>query len=487
MSFPVRVNRKGYADMIPCPGCVGDAVKRIPARFGAGNSDVRESKMNCTGIKKTYFYLKRNGIRKTWSAVRERLEDKKQKPYAWLPPTPEELRAQRSYAQVQSFSVSFSVIVPAYHTPEKCLRELILSLLSQSYENWELILADASSDDSVRTILQEYEDRRIRYVRLAGNGGISENTNEALTYVLGDYVGLLDHDDVLTPDALFEMALQIEGKRKEGQLPRLLYSDEDKCNSDMSAFFEPHRKEEFNLDLILSNNYICHFLVMQTKLIQELGFRKAFDGAQDYDLVLRAVARLWDTPEMIVHIPKILYHWRCHSGSTAENPQSKLYAYEAGKRAVQAFAEQMGWRAYAEDTEHLGFYRLRYAEKLFSVRQDVGAVGGRLVSHGKICGGRMTAEGSVLYEGLPAAYSGYMHRAVLQQDAAALDIRNLELRESFWKLFEEIVGVPYTALPETGKFDFATLPERTDIVAVSLRLSRALRERGFRLLYLPEY
>ena len=230
---------------------------------------------------------------------------------------------------------------------------------------------------------------------------------------------------------------------------------------------------------------------MKTELIRKLKFRREFDGAQDHDLALRAVAsilgdKLTGGEGAILHIPKVLYHWRCHNGSTAENPWSKSYAYDAGRRAVQSFVEKQGWKAKAVDMAHPGFYRLEYEETPLKTREDLGAVGGRLKCKGRVAGGRMTAQGKVLYEGLPANYSGYLHRAVLQQDAEALDIRNLKLRDSAKNLFEKITHVPYTVLPGTEKFDASTLPEGTDPVEVSLRLSKALREQGYRLLYLPE-
>ncbi len=137
--------------------------------------------------------------------------------------------------------------------------------------------------------------------------------------------------------------------------------------------------------------------------------------------------------------------------------------------------------------DHPGFYRLVYDGSPLKIRDDLGAVGGRLVSKGKTVGGRMEADGTVLYAGLPAAYSGYLHRAALQQDAEALDIRNIEVAEPLWELFKEITGVSYSALPGTEKFDPSALPPDLDPVEVSLRLSRALRDRGYRLLYLPEY
>ncbi len=443
--------------------------------------------INLSNLKKTLYFLKRNGMRNTCYEIKERLEQRKQPPYVWMPPSPDLLETQRRKSREGDFNLRFSVVVPAYRTPERCLRELADSLLAQSYPNWELILADATEDDSVSRVAERYRDTRIRYVRLEGNGGISENTNRALELVSGDYVGLLDHDDVLTADALYEMACRIKAEYGAGREPQLLYSDEDKCNSDMTVFYEPNYKEDFNFDLLLCNNYICHFMVMKRELIQSLGLRREFDGAQDYDLALRAVDVLSGREGDILHIPKVLYHWRCHSGSTAENPWSKGYAYDAGRRALQRFADKRNWQAKAADLAHPGFYRLEYSGSPLRTREDLAAVGGRLLSGGKITGGRMRSDGVVMYGGLPAAYSGYLHRAVLQQDAEALDLRCMELRESLRELFTEVTGLRYAVLPGTEKFDWSTLPEDADPVQISLRLSEALRARGFRLLYIPEY
>ena len=163
-------------------------------------------------------------------------------------------------------------------------------MLDQTYGNFELILADASESDQVERVIKTYDDKRILYKRLKQNGGISTNTNQALMYATGDYAALLDHDDVLTRDALYEMASCIWNAENRNVELQLLYSDEDKCDENGTDFYEVHRKEKFNLDLILSNNYICHFMVMKRQMMQELQLRSVCDGAQDYDLVLRAVS-----------------------------------------------------------------------------------------------------------------------------------------------------------------------------------------------------
>ena len=455
--------------------------------------------MNLSNLKKTMYYMRRNGIKNTCYAVFERLQQQKTESYHYIEPDEQTLAAQRAH----DFTVQplFSILVPLYRTPKEYLVEMIDSVLDQTYGRLELILADATEDDSVECIVRERyagelsvggqdqcRNGRIRYCRLERNGGISENSNQALAFATGDYVGLLDHDDVLTPDALFEMTVQIEYMSRQGHVPMLLYSDEDKCNQDRSAYYEPHIKTDFNFDLLLSNNYICHFLVMKRELIQSLGFRREYDGAQDFDLVLRAVERILADgirrEQLIVHVSKVLYHWRCHTGSTAENPGSKMYAYEAGKRAVQDMARRMKWDAEALHLKHLGFYGLKYEPDMLTVRKDVGAIGGKLMRRGRIAGGAYYHDGEVLYRGLKEGYSGYMHRGGLVQNVDAVDIRNIRISDTCTDTFQRIVGVPYVTA-ENGCFDWTLLPKETDYVALSLELGEALHSQGYRVCWDP--
>ena len=455
-------------------------------QFLAAERKMRTSGMgriNRANIRKTIYYLKRNGILNTWYAARERMEETKKEPYHYQPPAEQELMRQR--ANPPAYQGLISVVVPAYHTAPQYLRELTDSLLQQTYSNWELILADASADESVEKVIKTYSDERIHYVRLKGNAGISRNTNCALEYASGEYIGLLDHDDVLTEDALYKIATAVARRKQAGAEVKMLYSDEDKCDSGRTLYFEPNRKEKFNLDLLLSNNYICHFLVMESRLMKELGFRTEYDGAQDYDLVLRAAERLMERPEQIVHIPKVLYHWRCHSASTAENPQSKQYAYEAGRRALQDFADRQGWNARVAHLRHLGFYKIEYITHVFQNRRDIGAVGGRVLQKGKVVGGRLSEDGVFVYEGLPKAYSGYLHRAVLSQDADAVDIRCIQIRTECIPIFEEVTGVSYRQAPGTNLFDASALPKDTDYRQLSAEFGKALRNAGYRILYDP--
>lgn len=394
---------------------------------------------NITNLKKTYYYLKRNGIVQTLGAALERTKSPYFSDYTYCLPKKQELENQ-STLWWENPKV-FSVVVPAYETKEEFLKVLMDSMLEQTYSYWELIIADASKSDRVKKVCDTYKDERIRYVLLKENAGISENTNQGLETAMGDYIGLLDHDDYLTPDALYEMAKAIEDGEKKNQDYQLLYSDEDKCDEQGKHFYDPHFKLDFNLDMFLTNNYICHFCVMKKELMQELKFRSQFDGAQDYDLCLRAVAKLWNknpnVEEMICHVPRVLYHWRCHNDSTAANPQSKQYAYEAGKRAVQDFVDSRGWKAKAEELPHVGFYKVIYEDGIFSQRQDIAAVGRKEIQKGKLVSGAFDKDGKMLYQDLLFCYSGYIHRAVLSQNVAELDINKWKLNPKCEKIVKQ--------------------------------------------------
>lgn len=502
-------------------------------------------KITIANLKKTLFYLKRNGIRNTINAAAERLGTTENYQYQSLSETEKKALREQALKRIDDWTAdeeivpTFSILVPAYHTDPLFLRDLVLSVKEQAYPLWELFILDASKDESVHASLEEICKKEeiplmtddglgdddlavdvgsIHYVRLAENAGISENTNAGIPLAQGEYIGLLDHDDVLTPDALFEMAKAIRDMGGEGE-PLVIYSDEDKWDGALQ-YYEPNRKEDLNLDLLLTNNYVCHFLVMERELFRKLRLRKECDGAQDYDLVLRAVAEIMERglmPEQAVrHVPRVLYHWRCHGGSTAENPQSKLYAYEAGKRALQEFADGQGWNATAEDLKHVGFYRLNYLKSdlrpegledegcpALQVRRDIGAVGGKVLDERgqMLVGGRMAEDGSVYYDGLKEGFSGYLHRAVLTQDAAAVDLRCICVAKEFWPLFESIVGVPYhtrkisageiaekkeAVATEVEIFDIGTLPETADIKKLSITFCKKLLENGKRILWDPE-
>lgn len=429
---------------------------------------------NLTNLKKTYYYLKRNGVMQTIGAALERVQAPYFADYEYKLPTEKELELQRN--TTWEHPVTISVVVPAYETKEEFLKVLIDSMLEQTYSYWELILADASSTDKVKKQCANYKDERIKYFSLEKNDGISENTNQGIERAAGDYIGLLDHDDYLTPDALYEMASAIKKGKEKKQEYGMLYSDEDKCDEWGANFYDPHFKTDFNLDLFLTNNYICHFCVMKKELIQSLKFRKEYDGAQDFDIFLRAVGELWNqnpkVEETICHVPKVLYHWRCHNDSTAANPQSKRYAYDAGRRAVQDFVNQRGWEAAVEEMAHVGFYRVVYKNGVLAQREDVAAVGGKKIKAGKLYSGAFDFDGKLLYEGIPFCYSGYIHRAVLAQNVAQLDMDT-------WKINPKNKQIIETFLESQGSKNQDTKSEKQK------KVCEYLINQGYRLYWEP--
>lgn len=290
-----------------------------------------------------------------------------------------------------------SILVPAYETPAIFLRQMIESVLNQSYGKLELCIADGSITGRVAETVKEYSERdsRLCYRKLKENLGISENTNAALSMASGEYVGLLDHDDLLLPGALYEVAVALKNAKDAD----ILYTDEDKVNMDLSHHFQPHFKPDFNSEYLLSNNYICHFFVVKRSLALDVGgFQSEFDGAQDYDFILRCTEKAGK----ILHIPKVLYSWRCHEASTANNPESKLYAYEAGKRAVMGHLERVGTPGEVLGTSNYGFHRIRFPRKdskilIKSFANMNGQMGVKVVYYDKACNNSVTIFGNHNY------------------------------------------------------------------------------------------
>ena len=282
-------------------------------------------------------YLLANGVASVMPKIREIISGSKR--YGdWFERhrvTEEELQKQRETQF--SYCPKISILVPTYRTPVPLLKEMIESVKNQSYANWELCIADGTMEEGeVKSVLEEYvrKDERIKVRYLEKNEGISGNTNKALELATGDFIGLLDHDDMLELDALFEVVKELQDLSVD-----MVYTDEDKMSEDSSKFMDPHFKSDFNVDLLRSHNYITHFLVIKKSLIDEVGaFDSQFDGSQDYDLVLRCSEKA----KNIKHVAKILYHWRMCEGSTADNPESKLYCYEAGRAALEAHLKRLG-------------------------------------------------------------------------------------------------------------------------------------------------
>ena len=271
-------------------------------------------------------------------------------------PSNKELEKQRR--EKFDYQPKISIVVPLYKTPEKYLLQLVESVKAQTYPNWELCLSDGSGENSPLTsFLKSLEagDERIKVAYNEQALQISENTNAGIEIATGAYIAFADHDDELTPHALFECVKALNKDRKI----RLIYSDEDKMSMDGHKFFQPHFKPDYNPDLLCTVNYICHLFVVQREILDQVGtFRKEFDGAQDYDFIFRCVEAV--DPSEIYHVTKILYHWRCHEDSTAENPESKTYAFEAGKRAIEEHYYRTGIRAEVYQGEFLGLYRTRF-------------------------------------------------------------------------------------------------------------------------------
>ena len=259
------------------------------------------------------------------------------------------LRRQKHAAFAQKPLIS--IVIPLYCTPLPYLKELLESVRRQSYENWQLCLADGSPDDKAKEFIEKHygREKRIVYRKLEENGGISVNTNEAVALATGEYLMLCDHDDTLEPDALYEIVKAINDTGAD-----VLYTDEDKVSMDGRHYFDPNFKPDFNLFRLRENNYICHIFVVKKSLTDETGLlRSEFDGAQDFDFILRCCEKA----QKITHIPKVLYHWRCHMDSTAADPSSKAYAYEAGRKAVREHYQRLGIDAKVEMTERPGWYR----------------------------------------------------------------------------------------------------------------------------------
>ena len=311
-------------------------------------------------IKKGLLYLKHYGPKEFFIRLHERFEPEEIPYEIWYPAyVPDEKTLEKQRKTKIKPEILISIAVPAYRTPELFLRQMIDSVRNQTYSHWELCIANGSPDDEdMARVLREYTsaDPRVRVKDLEENLGISGNSNAALDMATGDFTGLLDHDDLLAPNALFEIAKAASAHPGCD----VIYTDEDKVTADLKEHFQPHLKPDFNLDLLRSNNYICHFFLARTSLLKKTGgFREAFDGAQDYDLILRCT----EEAREIVHVPEILYHWRTHKASTADNPASKMYAYEAGKRAIEEHLKRCHVEGAVSHTPDYGFYRVTYPVK----------------------------------------------------------------------------------------------------------------------------
>lgn len=310
--------------------------------------------MGTYGLKKVSAYLKRYGFVKLLRKAMERRSNKSDYNDSRIDEIATE--AELFWQGQQHFEMEpvISIIMPAFNTPKKSLIQTLTSVKIQSYSKWELCIADGGNqrvEDIVKEVFSD--DSRIKYKALNENKGISGNSNAGIEMASGEYIALLDHDDILEPDVLFEVVKKINDGAE------MIYTDEDKVNEELSNYFRPFRKPDYNKTLFLSNNYICHFCVIKKSIIDKIGgFKSEYDGAQDYDLFLRCT----EETDKIEHVCKILYHWRISNSSTSDNPFNKEYAFDAGKRAIEDYLKRngLGNMAYVKALEDPGYFRVVY-------------------------------------------------------------------------------------------------------------------------------
>ena len=309
---------------------------------------------------KGFRYVTHNGGLK--ALRRDRQAPSEQVQYdAWFKKqriTEEQLAAQREAAGNLTYQPKISIAIPLFNTNLKYLDVLLDSIEGQSYENWELCLADGSTEGAVEMHLKaRYQpdfsrDSRIRYQRLEENAGISGNTNAALEMASGDFILLSDHDDVIEKDALFEIVKLLN----DDPSLDIVYTDEDLTDEAGEHFRSPRFKPDFNIDLLRSINYICHLFCIRTSVLRETGgLRSDCDGAQDWDLFLRCSEKT----KKIGHVPKVLYHWRESESSTARNPESKTYAIESARRALEGHYRRCGLDAELHYTDIFIMYQAK--------------------------------------------------------------------------------------------------------------------------------
>ncbi|WP_300836841.1 glycosyltransferase family 2 protein [uncultured Dubosiella sp.] len=295
--------------------------------------------INPKRVANAWKYLRNNGIRDFMKRVS--LGPTLLDPYPiWFEQQRISLQELEAQKKIQfTYAPKISLIVATYNTKESYLREMIESVVNQSYSNWELCIADGSTNDKVENYIKSHylSDERIKFKRLDKNYGISGNMNAALEMVTGEYLGLYDHDDFLEYNALFEVVKSLQVTKYD-----VVYTDEDKFDDSKGQFADPNFKPDFNIDLFRSHNYITHFFVVNMDIVKVIGgMKKEYDGAQDYDFMFR----VFEQTNNIYHLPKMLYHWRMHSLSTAMNPESKMYCYDAGKNAILDHYKRIGIEA----------------------------------------------------------------------------------------------------------------------------------------------
>jgi GT2 family glycosyltransferase/2-polyprenyl-3-methyl-5-hydroxy-6-metoxy-1,4-benzoquinol methylase len=321
------------------------------------------------GIRNIYlhlYYLKKSGIKLTFSKTISKFFGSKSNILESNVMVLSENVIKEQVNTVFRINIKFSILVPLYNTPHKYLSEMIESVQAQTYKNWEICLVDGSDKNNrqVEKICNNYakKDRRLKYRKLEENLGISENTNISLSMSDGDYICLLDHDDLLHPSALYEAMQAICDKNAD-----FIYTDEDKTDAN-GNYFDPYYKPDFAIDNLRGNNYICHLVIFKKSLLSDdIKFDSSYDGAQDHDIILR----LTEKTSNIIHIPKVLYHWRISENSVARDAKAKNYSAEAGIKAVTDHLNRCRLPAVVKSSwAHPNIYRIYYqisGEPLISI------------------------------------------------------------------------------------------------------------------------
>ena len=317
--------------------------------------------INKKNVQKGLAYLKKNGVKKLMYRLRYGTYVGESDYESWLfahRVNEKTLNIQRNTHF--SYSPKISILVATFNTKEEYLKEMIDTVVNQSYSNWELCIADGSTNDFVEKYVHEHYSSygdKIKFKKLDQNYGISGNTNKAFEMATGDYITVYDHDDTLELDCFYEIVKALQEYRYD-----VLYTDEDKFDDSTKMYNDPNLKPDFSEDLLRSHNYITHLFIVNKKIVDEVGYYNSeFDGSQDYDYIFRCVEKA----NAVYHIPRVLYHWRMHPESTAQNPESKLYCYDAGKRAIEAHYKRVGVEASVElmPKPLYGFYHTTYSTK----------------------------------------------------------------------------------------------------------------------------
>lgn len=317
--------------------------------------------INKKNLQRGLAYLKKNGVKKLMYRLRYGTYVGESDYESWLfAQRVNEIALNLQKNTRFSYSPKISILVATFNTKEEYLKEMIDTVVNQSYSNWELCIADGSTNDFVEKYVYEHYSSygdKIKFKKLDQNYGISGNTNKAFEMATGDYITVYDHDDTLELDCFFEIVKALQEYRYD-----VLYTDEDKFDDSTKMYNDPNLKPDFSEDLLRSHNYITHLFIVNKKIVDEVGYYNSeFDGSQDYDYIFRCVEKA----NAVYHIPRVLYHWRMHPESTAQNPENKMYCYDAGKRAIEAHYKRVGVEATVEflPKPMYGMYHTIYSTK----------------------------------------------------------------------------------------------------------------------------